>query len=182
MKKFAIVYSSKTGNTKKIAEAFQSVQPESFDIFDAAENPDLSAYDLIAFGYGVDKGGPYAACHKLMATIENKAVILFQTLGAEAMGEHAMSCAANGGACLGQGNHVIGFFSCRGAIDPNLIEMMRKMPAGGPHSATPENEARWAAASTHPDEEDIAKAKAFMTKTLGMYERFYQMMKGGQPK
>ena len=40
--------------------------------------------------------------------------------------------------------------------------MMRKMPAGSPHSPSPESEARWAAAASHPDVEDLAKAKSFM--------------------
>lgn len=182
MKKFAICYASKTGNTKKIAEVLHSVAPEKFDLLDASTSPDLTVYDMVVFGYGVDKGGPYASCHQLMSTISGKAVVLFQTLGAEAMGEHAMCCAANGGACLGPKNHIIGTFSCQGAIDPKLIEMMRKMPAG-PHSATPENEARWAKAASHPDENDLENAKAFMQKTLEIYDRFYaQMLKGMQHK
>ena len=41
---------------------------------------------------------------------------------------------------------VLGTLSIRGAIDPALIAMMRKMPAGSPHSPSPESEARWAAA------------------------------------
>lgn len=175
MNKYAIIYSSKTGNTKKIAEAMASVKVDAFDVIDAATKPDLSNYELIAFGYGVDKGAPYASCQELMGTIEKKAVILFQTLGAEGMGDHAFSCIANGGACLGKGNHVIGAFSCQGAIDPKLIERMRQMPAG-PHAATPENEARWAAAASHPDSDDLARAKEFMEKTLNIYEKFYAMM------
>lgn len=178
MKKYAIVYASNTGNTKKVAEAMAQARPEAFDIFDAKDNPDLSSYDLIVFGYGVDKGGPYAFCKKLMATIENKIVVLFHTLGAEPKTEHSLACAANGGASLGANCHIINHFDCQGAIDPKMIEMMRRMPAGSPHSATPENEARWAKAASHPDESDLARATAFMQKTLGMYENFYlKMMK-----
>ncbi len=175
MKKYAVVYASKTGNTKKVAEALVKAAPDQFDMFDAADKPDLSAYELVAFGYGVDKGGPYAQCRDYMATISNKAVVLFQTLGAEGMGEHAMACAANGGMCLGKGNHILGFYSCQGAIDPKLIEAMRKMPAG-PHSATPENEKRWAAAASHPDAQDLEKATAFMQHMISVYENYFKKM------
>ncbi len=64
----------------------------------------------------------------------------------------------------------------RGAIDPALIAMMRKMPAGSPHSPSPESEARWAAAASHPDAEDLAKAKSFMQGFLAMYDKFLKMM------
>ena len=71
---------------------------------------------------------------------------------------------------------VLGTLSIRGAIDPALIAMMRKMPAGSPHSPSPEREARWAAAASHPDVEDLAKAKSFMQGFLAMYDKFLKMM------
>lgn len=176
MKKFVIAYSSKTGNTKKVAEAMHSTCADNFDLVDIETQPDLSGYDMVVVGYWVDKGGPNAACMKEMQKLKNKMVVLFQTLGAEAMGSHAMSCAANGGASLGEGCKVLGVFSCQGAIDPELIERMRKMPAGGPHSSTPESEARWAAAASHPDEADLNNAKEFIQNVVQTYERFYKMM------
>lgn len=147
MKPFAIVYASRTGNTKKIAEAMYEEAQDSFDIYDAKDNPDLSSYEFIIFGYGVDKGSPYTTCLPLMQSIENKTVALFHTLGAEAMSPHALSCAANGGQSLGRGNYIVGYFSCQGAIDPKLIERMKQMPMGGPHAPTPENIERWAKAA-----------------------------------
>ena len=66
---------------------------------------------------------------------------------------------------------VLGTLSIRGAIDPALIAMMRKMPAGSPHSPSPESEARWAAAASHPDAADLAKAKSFMQGFLAMYDK-----------
>lgn len=174
MKKYAIVYSSKTGNTKKIAEAMAQVRPEDFDVLDAANKPDLSAYEFIAFGYGIDKGAPYKSCQEYMGTIKNKYVALFHTLGAKPKTEHSMACAANGGRCLGEGSKIINYFACQGAIDPKLIAMMRKMPKGSPHSATPENEERWAKAAVHPNETDCLEAKNFMAKTLGMFEAYYK--------
>lgn len=174
MKKYAIVYSSKTGNTKKVAEAMAQVRPDEFVVLDAKENPDLSQYEFITFGYGVDKGAPYKNCQELMGTIKNKSVALFHTLGADPKSNHSMACAANGGSCLGEGNVIINYFACQGAIDPNLIAMMRKMPKNSPHAATPENEERWAKAASHPDDGDLKAAKDFMEHTLAMYERYYK--------
>ncbi len=173
MKKIAIIYSSRTGNTKKVAEYLYGGESERFDLFAVEESPKLDDYDFIAFGFWVDRGGPFHTCKPYMKTITGKTIFLFQTLGAEAMGNHAMTCMASGGAALGEDCHVIGTFSCRGAIEPALIEMMKKMPAGSPHAATEENMARWASAASHPDEEDLKAAKEAFEKAIVTYERYY---------
>lgn len=88
--------------------------------------------------------------------------MLFQTLGADPASDHAVSSLVNAGVLMNKDCKVLGTLSIRGAIDPALIAMMRKMPAGSPHSPSPESEARWAAAASHPDAADLAKAKSFM--------------------
>lgn len=173
MTKVAIVYSSLTGNTKKVAEALHSLDSEHYSLFSVSDNPDLDDFDVIAVGYWVDRGGPSEEAKQFMKKISGKKVFLFQTLGAEPMGTHAMTSAANGGAALGSDCHVLEVFSCQGAIDPKLIEMMKKMPPGVPHAPTPENLERWAKAASHPDAQDIEMAKQSFTQMLERYERFY---------
>ena len=175
MKKNCIIYSSKTGNTKKIAMAMYEEMSAEFDIFEVEEKPDTSQYDVVFMGYWIDKGGPNEKAKAFMKTIEGKTVALFHTLGAEPMGTHAMLCAANGGASLGSNCRVAGYFSCQGAIDPLLLEWMRSKPMGGPHTATPENEARWQRAATRPDEEDVRGAKEFIKTTMA---RIQMLRKG----
>lgn len=176
MKEIAIVYSSKTGNTEKVARALQAAAAERCDIFRADGDLDLDGYKLIFVGYWLDRGEPDAVMKQLLPRLENKKVVLFQTLGAEPYSEHGMVAFANAGRFLGRGCKVLGVLSVRGAIDPQLIAAMRKAPAGSPHAPTPEAEARWAAASTHPDAADLADAAAYMKKFLGMYDKFYKFM------
>lgn len=173
MTKVGIVYSSLTGNTKKVAEALYSLDKEHFSIFSVEDKPALEAFDIVAMGYWVDRGGPGEDAKDFMKTITGKKVFLFQTLGAEPMGSHAMTAAANGGACLGENCHILSVYSCQGAIDPNLIEMMKKMPAGSPHAATAENVERWARAASHPNEDDLEGAKQALLTTVERYEKFY---------
>ena len=176
MKPYAILYSSKTGNTKKVAEAMIEGREDAFDLWDVKEKPVLDEYECIFMGYWVDQGAPDMSAKKVMATIRNKPVALFYTLGAEKEGPHAMTCAANGGASLGAGCKVLGVFNSQGAIDPVVIEMMKKLPLGGPHAATAENIARWASAAEHPNEEDLDAAKAFVQKIVTVYENFYKII------
>ncbi len=156
--KAAVVYSTLTGNTKKIAEAFCAGLGEGAELFDVKAAPDPSVYDLVAVGFWVDRGHPDQKAMDFMKTVSGRKVFSFFTLGAKPKSAHAFKCAYTAKTFYGPGCEEIGCWHCQGAIDPKLIEQMRKMPAGGPHSASPENEARWAAAATHPDAEDCAAA------------------------
>ena len=108
--------------------------------------------------------------------LHGKKLVLFQTLGADPASDHAVTALVNAGVALNKDCKVLATLSIRGAIDPALIAMMRKMPAGSPHSPSPESEARWAAAASHPDAEDLAKAKDFMQGFLAMYDKYLKMM------
>lgn len=167
MKKL-VVYSSLTGNTKKIGEAIaQQLECEAVS-FDSEVAKNLAEYDFVAVGFYVDKGGPDAHFKRyLKENLSNKKVGLFITLGAEPDGEHGEKMLENGREILrANGNEILREFICQGAIDPKLIEQMIEMAQNmgdkAPHPITPERIARWEAAKSHPDENDVANArKAF---------------------
>lgn len=84
---------------------------------------------------------------------------LFATVGADPNSEHAQRSMANARALLDSSNTILGDFICQGKVDPKLLETFRHLPADHPHGINLERLARHKAASTHPDEEDLAKAK-----------------------
>lgn len=71
---------------------------------------------------------------------------------------------------------VLGTLSIRGAIDPALIAMMRKMPAGSRTAPAPRAKPVGQRLQAHPDAADLAKAKSFMQGFLAMYDKFLKMM------
>lgn len=158
--KAAVVYSTLTGNTKKVAEAFCAGLGEEAELFDVKSAPDVGDCDLVAVGFWVDRGHPDQKAMDFMKSVKGKKVFSFFTLGAKPKTAHAFKCAYTAKTYWGEGCEEIGSWHCQGAIDPKLIEQMRKMPKvpGNPHAATPETEARWAAAATHPDTDDLAAA------------------------
>lgn len=176
MQDILIVYDSKTGNTEKVAQALAEGAGERCVLTRVEDAPAADGFAVVVAGYWVDRGAPNAKMKKYLEALHGKKVVLFQTLGAEPTSDHATSALVNAGVALNNDCKVLGTLSIRGAIDPALIEMMRKMPAGGAHSASPESEARWAAAAQHPDAADLAKAKAFMQSFLAMYDKFLKMM------
>lgn len=174
MKDFAIIYSSKTGNTRKVAEALWAAAPERCDIFQAESAPALDNYKVLFLGYWVDKGSPNAKMKELLLGLDNKNIVFFQTLGAEPKSNHAMACFANAGKLVQPSCRIMGALSIRGAIDPQLIAAMQKLPQGHPHAPSAESRARWEAAAPHPDAADLEEAKQFMLQTISMFDRFYK--------
>lgn len=161
-RKSLVVYSSLTGNTKKVAEAIQSVIPNC-DIVSIDNLPEnLDEYYFTAIGYWVDRGLPDAKSKKFIRSLKNMNVALFGTLGAYPDSPHAKGCIRDSENMLkkaGNNNNVLGSFLCLGKIDPKLMDYMGKF-MGDTHPVTPERKARLLEAQTHPDNNDLENAKA----------------------
>jgi flavodoxin len=153
-------YSSKTGNTQKVAEAIHRVMPEGSVLADLPSAPSPENFDFIALGFWVDKGTADARTLDYIKKISGKKIGLFMTLGAYPDSEHAKKCMAAVKALLEPRNTVIREFICQGKIDPALAKMFEKFPAGHPHAMTPERRERHAEAAKHPDQDDLERAAA----------------------
>ena len=158
--KTLLIYSSRTGNTKKVAEAIgETLQVTPVPV---EENPSPDDFDLIVAGYWVDRGTADGQMKAYLSRIMGKKVALFATLGAEPDSEHAAKCLENGAALLGAGSEVVGKYICQGKVAPEMVDMMKKMfPAGHPHAMTPERLARIERAASHPDAADLAAAQEY---------------------
>lgn len=166
--KSIVIYSSRTGNTKKVAEAIVSALPQGTPCVAVKEMPaNLDAYDLVFIGFWVDRGSANAEAKAVMNKLANKNIAVFATLGAYANSEHATKALDNGIAELPENANVVGKFICQGAVDPKVIEMMYKMfPAGSVHGKSPERDALHAEAAKHPDKADLEHARAFARDVL----------------
>lgn len=164
--KILIAYSTLTGNTEKVAKEIGKAITNS-EVLDISDVKNLD-YDLIIIGTWIDKGTADKKALDFIKTLSNKKVAFFYTLGANPDSDHAKKCTENvKNLFLENNNEVKGEFWCQGAIDPKLIEQMRKMfPADHPHGVNPENEARWKIASTHPDEKDLENAYNYFKDLL----------------
>ena len=140
--KTLIVYSSLTGNTKKVAEAIAAVLP---------------GCDLLPVETRTWLGG-----------VKNARLAFFGTLGAWPDSDHAKECMKKGEELAlvpERGNKVYGSWLCQGKIDPRVLEAMARM-AGNVHPMTPERKARIEEAAKHPDEDDCRRAQAFFRGIL----------------
>lgn len=160
-----IVYSSKTGNTKRVAEAIaEELGTSAYSVADA---PSTDGYDLVLTGYWVDRGAPNAEMKTYLSSLSAKRVALFATLGASPDTPHAKDSLDAGRALLPTGTECVGAFICQGKVDPALVEMMKSMfPQGHPHAMTAERLAGIDAASAHPNEDDLRRARDYFSKLV----------------
>jgi flavodoxin len=177
--KHLIVYSSVTGNTKKVAEAIALVFGGTADVFPVETAPPAAGYDLVAVGFWVDRGTADKKAQSYLNTIHGKRVALFATLGAYPDSEHAAKSMINAAALLADDNELVGTFICQGKVTPRLVDKFKDLPPGHPHAMTPEREARHREAAKHPDATDLQKAQAVFSGILAQMASDSVPLQGG---
>ena len=160
----AVIYSSRTGNTKKVAERLaEALGASCHSVKDTSAVPEGAT---LCIGTWIDRGTADAAAKKYIESLRGRRVFLYGTLGAEPNSEHCAKCIANIRALFDPSNEILGAILVQGAIDPMLIEMFKSMPKDNVHAFTAENAARYEAAASHPDAEDFAKVIAAAKEAL----------------
>ena len=161
--KWAVIYSSVTGNTKKLAEA--AAKGLNADIFPVNNIPDLSSYDALFIGYWLRRGSPDDKTSAFLKTLSNRKIVFFQTHGAYVGSEHTVTAFARAGALLGEECIVLGTFSCQCAVSPSMIKARKegKIP-GHKNDNLDECLKRWKNAKSHPDEKDLEAIQNFAKK------------------
>jgi flavodoxin len=156
-----IVYSSKTGNTKKLAEGIHRGLVEGgvpARIAAVEEKPDPADAPWVLIGFWADKGKADQKTLEYIRGLEGRRIGLFGTLGAEPDSNHARELAQAAEALGAEKNTCLGSFLCQGKIDPALTEKFKSLPPDHPHAMNEERRKRHEEAAKHPDEADIAAA------------------------
>ncbi|MDC7222189.1 MAG: flavodoxin family protein [Spirochaetales bacterium] len=154
-----IVYSSKTGNTKMLAQGVQAAfGDDQADLRSVDDEFSPDGYDWIISGYWVDRGTGDAKALRFWESLENCNVGLIGTLGAYPDSDHAKKVAKNVEELISQKNNFLGSFLCQGKVDPRLIEKFKKFPPDHPHAMNEERRKRHEEAAKHPNEQDVAEA------------------------
>ena len=150
--KSLIVYSSQTGNTRKLAQAVFDALTGEKDIFPIGEAPDPSGYDFFAVGFWLKGGKPVPESMEYLSKIKGKSLFLFATHGASAGSMHvhkAMDYAKDSV----EDAKFVGTFSCQGEMSPDVIEKIQS------RTDPPEWFSDAPKAKGHPNETDIEELK-----------------------
>ncbi len=166
MKKL-VLYSSKTGNTKKVADAILETMPKETSIHAVHDLDLFDDYDFIAFGFWVDKGTADKDAIVAIKKIHNKKVAIFMTLGAFPDSDHAKKSMNNiKELFVKNGNEVMGEFTCFGEISPEITKLFESLPKDHSHAMTRERRKLHNAGKGHPDAKDLEQAKTVFKSIL----------------
>ena len=164
--KILVTYYSKTGNTKKVAEAIykaldlKALGLEDKEIMPVREVGDTKEYALIFCGFPVYAHSVPVPVQKFIKTLKpGTKLALFSTHGSKTDGQMPKE-AIHHAVGLAKGVNVLGSFTCRGKVAPEIIDDLMSKPE---HRA-------WAleaqSAHDHPDQADLEDAHVFARSTL----------------
>jgi flavodoxin len=157
--KSLIIYSSQSGNTKKLAQAVYESLAGPKDIFPVSEAPDPEDYDFVALGFWLQAGRPDPQSTEYLGKIGKKPLFLFATHGAAAGSDHALD-AMNYAKSLAPEAEILGTYSCQGEVNPNILEKAKNKPKPPVWiDDAPE-------AVGHPDDTDIGELKNMLPESL----------------
>ena len=170
-----IIYSSRTGNTRAVAEHLA----ERFGLSAVNAKVELAARkdelkngstpqgdaagndsDILLLGMWAWRGGPNPTMRTFMRGLRGRRVFLFGTMAAWPDSPHAQDCLDCARALLDEGgNALLGHFFCQGRLDP-------KLKGKGHHPLTPERAKRLEEAEHHPDHTDLLNAESSARSAL----------------
>ena len=158
--KTSIVYSSKTGNTRQLADAIAAALPENDILYIGTPYEVALAADRLFIGFWTDKGSCNSEIADFLKTVKNKQIFLFGTAGFGGDAAYFDKVLHAAKKHLDGSNTLLGSYMCQGRMPQSVRDRYVKMKA----SPLPipnvdmliENFDR---AATHPDAEDLQKLK-----------------------
>lgn len=161
--KYAIVYSSLSGNTKQIAQAIYSVLPKEECIyFGDVKHADVSQAEFIICGSWSDKGDCSSEMMEFINTLSKKHLALFLTAGFGASSQYFDAIMARMLKHVSNDCDVINTFVCQGKMPLSVKLRYQKLlleePGNKQYEMMIQN---FDSALSHPDENDEKAAQAF---------------------
>ena len=158
--RYSIIFSSLTGNTKKLADTIHAVLPsEDCDYFGAPETAELHS-GMLYVGFWTDKGNADSAALELLSKLRDKKIFLFGTAGFGGSAAYFQKILDHVKQSVDPSNTVVGEYMCQGKMPQSVRDRYMKMKAQPEHPANIdaliENFDR---ALSHPDEDDLERLR-----------------------
>lgn len=153
---YAIVYSSRTGNTEKLARTIREALPERNCIYYGGPDAKALEADMIYLGFWTDKGSCDESCAEFIKSLSCQKLFLFGTAGFGGAPAYFEQILDRVKSKLGSGVTVVGSYMCQGKMPMSVRERYMQMEESPRRTAMLEN---FDAALSHPDAEDLANLR-----------------------
>lgn len=172
--KILLAYSSRTGNTEKVAKEINSELIKRNDVvmkkIQELQEGEVDNYENIIVGFWIDQAYPDKESRALIESLKNKTLGLFGTIGANPDSYHGERTMENLEKIVNKSNKLIVKFLCNGKVDENLLNKLKKMNRDRlPPGLTPQILDEMIEAgdeSRAPNEEDFKNARNTFAKAF----------------
>ena len=154
---YSIVFSSSTGNTKKLADAVYEILPKDKCDYFGENDLKVPPSDLLYIGFWTDKGSADTKTLELLAKLKNKKIFLFGTAGFGGSDVYFEKILGQVKQSIDASNTVIGEYMCQGKMPETVRQRYEAMEESPRRQAMLEN---FDQARSHPDAADLARARA----------------------
>lgn len=168
MKKAAVVFKSKTGNTEMIAQTIAETLEKAGQkpVYFGAPDKEMEA-DLYFVGSWTDKGMCDQEIADFLKKLDGKKIAYFGTAGFGESGEYFEKLFHRAMENVNESNEILGSFFCQGKMPPQVrekyVKMLQEHPDDKRMKVSIEN---FDKAKGHPDENDCAKAAEWTMSVL----------------
>ena len=174
--RYSILYSSKTGNTKKLAEAIYNTLPQNkcdyygtvdkIDYFGTEGAKALSS-DILYIGFWTDIGNADPVTLELLKILKNKKIFLFGTAGFGGSEAYFQQVLGKVKESVDESNTVMGEFMCQGKRPQSVRDRYVKMKEKPDHAPNlDELIQNFDRALSHPDNEDLDRLEEIIRRDL----------------
>lgn len=153
----SIVYSSRTGNTRMLAEALKEALPQGDCIYFGGPDAKALEADMIYLGFWTDKGSCDGSCAEFLKSLTTQKLFLFGTAGFGGAPAYFQQILGRVKSNLGPEVTVTGSYMCQGKMPMSVRERYMQMEDSPRRTAMLAN---FDAAVSHPDADDLARLKA----------------------
>lgn len=154
--KYAVVYSSKTGNTKLLAQTIADTLPQEDLLSFGPPCPEALKADRLYVGFWTDKGTCSEDIRAFLASLTTQQVFLFGTAGFGGAPAYFEKILAGVQAHVPASASVVGRYMCQGKMPQAVRQRYQAMEDSPRRTAMLENFDR---ALSHPDQADLEGVK-----------------------
>lgn len=165
--KYSVVYSSKTGNTKMLANTICNFFHENKCVYIGSPNEDALQADIIFIGFWTDKGRCNDEIAEFCKSVHHKKLFLFGTAGFGQDPEYFHKILRRTQKYISKDNEIIGTYMCQGKMPMSVRQRYEKMAHS--HSPIPNVKnliENFDQALNHPNTEDLNKLENCIRKAL----------------
>ncbi len=165
--RYQIIYDSKTGNTRKLAEhIYEYLEGETRDIKTVAEFNGTEDADLYFVGFSTNRNSCSMDTADVLELLEEKKIALFGTCGMGNTQEYYEKIRKNIDVWMPEDYEDCGFFMCQGRMNDEIKERISIMSNKMTDEVKCKTWQMYDDGLTHPDEEDLKKLELFVDDAI----------------